>query len=95
MIRIVVEPAMICLYMLLSFPATCSNVMNSTICDSHAMTYISHMMSCHEKATIATKSKLVLHQLYMYVVHLSVPFGQRPITLAHHPCRLIISCNIG
>ena len=95
MIRIVVEPAMNCSSVHFLFSAICSNVMYSTIRDSHAMTYIGHRMSCHEKAMIATKSKLILHQLYMYAVRLSVPFGQRPTTLAHQPCRLIISCNIG
>ena len=64
-----VIPAMNCFCILFLFPATHRNVMNGTICDTHATTYVDYRMSYQDKATIVTEAPLIPSPLYIYIVH--------------------------
>ena len=81
--RNVISNAMNCCNMLLTFPGTHCNIMNSPISGLHLLTCFDHILSYQEKTTIATEVILIPSPLYEYLVHVFDIIGHMTIMVAN------------
>ena len=90
-----VIPAMNCFYVPFLLPATHRNVMNDTIRDTHATTYVDYRMSYQDNTTIVTEALLIPSPLYVYIVHVFVAMDHMTTLVVSQQCRLIITYKKG
>ena len=85
--QIMVIDAMNCFKVPLSFPATCCDVMNGTIHDSHSTTKFDHKMSYHDKTMIASRVLLIPSPLCIYIVHVFDVMGHTKTLVVYQACQ--------